>query len=94
MKPITIMIADDHNFVRKGIANLINTFDGMCVIDDADNGEELIKKVKKQAPDVILLDIKMPVMDGFQTMKHLYKHHPECKVIAISMYDDDHAFMV
>jgi DNA-binding NarL/FixJ family response regulator len=88
-KEIKIAIADDHVLFGQGLASLIDSVEGMRVVHIAENGLELLKGIKaKGMPDVILLDIEMPVMDGFQTLKELLKINPSVRVIAFSMHKE------
>lgn len=88
---INIGIVDDHTMLRDGLANIISGIPGFNVILQAGNGEELCNQLKetKALPDVLLLDINMPVMDGYQTMTVLSEEYPSIKVIALSMYDNE-----
>jgi DNA-binding NarL/FixJ family response regulator len=89
MEPIQIALVDDHRLFRSGIASLINNFDGYNVFFEAGNGEELTRKISAgQIPDIILLDIHMPVMDGTLTAQWLRKTYPDVRVIVLSMLED------
>ena len=66
---ITIVLADDHKIVRVGLKNLLNDEDGMEVIDEAENGREVLEIVKKKKPDVIIMDIGMPELNGIEAAK-------------------------
>lgn len=85
-RPIEIGIADDHDIVRQGYASLLENEKGIRVVLDAANGEELINKLKKRQPDIILLDIEMPVMNGKNCLKVIAKSYPSIKVIILSAY--------
>lgn len=88
-----IGLADDHVLLRNGLASLIESL-GHKVIIQADNGAELIKKLDQTyQPDVLLLDINMPVMDGYETAAWLRKNRPLTNVLALSMYDDESAII-
>ncbi len=90
MKTYSIVIVDDHSLFAQSLQVLINSFDSFEVLYHVKNGKELIDKLttNSNAPDVVLLDINMPVMNGIETMKWLKENKPEQKVIALSM--DDH----
>jgi DNA-binding NarL/FixJ family response regulator len=89
----TIALADDHVVMRNGLASLLKDF-GYIILYEADNGKDFIEKTKKdQLPDVALLDINMPKIDGYQTAAWLKENFPEVKVLALSMYDDDAAII-
>jgi DNA-binding NarL/FixJ family response regulator len=87
----TIVIVDDHLLIAKAIASIIEEFDGYEVLYEAENGSNLIDQfsVKKNIPDIVLLDISMPVMDGFETSAWLKENHPAIKVMALTMQGDD-----
>jgi DNA-binding NarL/FixJ family response regulator len=87
--PIQIALVDDHRLFRSGIAYLINNFHRYSVLFEAGDGEEMIRKINsKLKPQIILLDINMPKMDGISTAKWLRHNHPEIKVIVLSMFED------
>ena len=87
----TIIIVDDHVLFAKSLLGLVNSFNGFTVIEVLKNGQELIDylQAKNVKPDIILLDLKMPVLNGIDTMKWLRKHLPEQKALALSMDDDE-----
>ena len=89
----TISLADDHTVMRNGLATLLKGL-GYTILFEADNGKDLITKINKDnLPDVALLDINMPVMDGYETAAWLKENFPEVKVVALSMYDDEAAII-
>ena len=89
-KNIQVAIADDHSLLRNALAKLINTFEGYTVVMEADNGKDLTEKmVKNVLPDIVLLDINMPEMDGFETTQWLRKKYPHVKVLTLSMMSDE-----
>ena len=91
---IQVAIADDHNLLRGALANLINTFEGYSIVIEADNGKDLCDKIGKTVlPDIVLLDINMPEMDGFETTQWLYKKYPHIKVLALSMLSDERSII-
>lgn len=87
---IKILIADDHQLFREGLINLLTDSSEIEVIAQADNGKETIKKARKFNPDIVIMDIGMPVMNGVEATEILKKELPDIKVIAISMYSDKH----
>ncbi|MFT3825864.1 MAG: response regulator transcription factor [Chitinophagaceae bacterium] len=90
---IKIALVDDHALLRKGLAELIKNI-GYPVVIEADNGKDFMAKMKTSyQPDVVLLDINMPQMDGYETALWLKQQHPEVKVLALSMYDDENAII-
>ena len=89
----TIVIVDDHLLIAKAIEGIISNFEDFEVIDVAENGKDMIDKFEsdKKIPDIILLDISMPIMGGFETALWLKKNHPNIKVMALSMQGDDNS---
>jgi DNA-binding NarL/FixJ family response regulator len=88
-----IALADDHVLLRNGLANLLKDLDYEIVFE-ADNGAEFLDKLKANAiPDIALMDINMPKMDGYDTTQWLKKNYPDIKVLALSMYDDENAII-
>jgi len=89
-KKIQVAIADDHTLLRKALAKLVTSFENYSVLFEADNGKEVKNKINQHIiPDIILLDVNMPEMDGYETASWLYKNHPQIKVLALSMFSDE-----
>jgi len=89
---IAIAIVDDHTLFRNGVAALLGEFDELKVVFDAENGEHLRQMLTKHTlPQVILMDINMPVMDGYAATKWIKENYPQIKVLALSMFEDDKA---
>jgi two-component system, NarL family, response regulator DegU len=86
---LKVYVADDHTIFRKAMANLLKSFARVELVKDAENGEELIALVKKETPDIVLLDLQMPVMDGSATCEYLNNKYPDVKVIVLSMHDSE-----
>lgn len=90
---ITIALADDHKVMRNGLAALLRDL-GYTILFEADNGQDFISRMNTDPkPDVALLDINMPVMDGYDTAAWIKENHPDVKVLALSMYDDEAAII-
>ncbi|WP_295334805.1 response regulator transcription factor [Flavobacterium sp.] len=87
----TIAIVDDHILIAQAIKGIIANFENFETICECENGQELIDKITTHnaLPDIVLLDISMPVMDGFQTADWLQKNHPEVLVMVLSMQNDE-----
>ncbi len=86
-----VALVDDHSLLRSSLGILINTFDNFQVVLEADNGQKFIDQLKKDnLPDIVLLDISMPVMDGFETAEWLRANHPKIKFLVLSMMDDEY----
>ena len=93
MSQIKVALADDHVLLRTGLAGLINNL-GYSVLFECDNGKDLMSKIDKQnLPDIILMDINMPIMDGYETTLWLKRNFPLVNVLALSMYDDENAII-
>lgn len=91
---IKVVMADDHILLRNALASLINNSDSCKVIAEASNGKELIDSITKENyPDVAILDLNMPVMDGHDTAVNLQKNHPNIKVLMLTMYDSELALI-
>lgn len=89
----TLALADDHTVMRNGLATLLKGL-GYTVLFEADNGRDFIQKISiDQPPQVALLDINMPGMDGYETAGWIKEHFPEVRVLALSMYDDEAAII-
>lgn len=95
MKKYTIAIADDHLLIAKAISSIVAEFKNFTVLYEVENGKVLQEKfaLQKNIPDIVLLDISMPVMDGFATAAWLKENHPAVLVMALSMQDDDDALV-
>lgn len=87
-KTIKVAIADDHALFRAGVKTALSVKKDVELIAEADNGMQLINLLRHIEPDVILLDIQMPIMDGIQTLPEIRKIRPEAKVIILSMHND------
>lgn len=85
---IKVAIADDHALFRAGVKTALSAKKDVELIAEADNGMQLLNLLKHIEPDVILLDIQMPIMDGIQTLPEIRKIRPEAKVIVLSMHND------
>lgn len=90
---VKIALVDDHVLLRNGLANLLKDL-GYSVVFEADNGKVLLEKFKTiDQPEIVLMDINMPTMDGYDTTLWLKNNYPNIKVIALSMYDDENAIL-
>ncbi len=87
---LDIVVTDDHRLFRKGMCALLSGFDTVNQTGEAENGLVLINLIRsgELVPDLVLLDINMPVMDGIETTRYLKEHHPQIRIIIISMEED------
>ena len=90
MKKITILICDDHDVVRQGLRSLLNSADDMEVIGEADNGHLAVEQAKRLKPNVVLMDIAMPSLNGVEAARRITGEVPEAKVLILSSYSDEH----
>ena len=93
--PVTrIALVDDHSLLRNGLSSLIDSFDGYKVVLEADNGRQFIDMVQSGIdPDIVLLDITMPVMNGYETAEWIRVNRPSLKILVLSMMDNDAAII-
>lgn len=89
MKQLRVYIADDHTLFRKAMVNLLRTFDRISEVKDADNGKELLSLIKEEQPDVAIIDLQMPVMDGTEASSLILQKYPDVKIIILTMHDSD-----
>ena len=89
MQVIKVAIADDHKIFRKGVILSLRPFTNLKFVQEADNGEDLLQGIPESEPDVILMDLRMPLKDGIETTKTLSKLYPHIHVIVLSMYEDE-----
>jgi len=88
-KRIKVLIVDDHSLVRDGIRAVLVLQKDIEVVGEAANGKDAIEKVGQLLPDVVVMDIVMPVMDGLEATKQIYKEYPQIRVLMLSQYDDE-----
>jgi len=88
MQKIKVLIVDDHTLVRDGIRALLALVADVKVVGEAANGKEALEKVKKLAPDVVLMDLAMPIMSGLESTRRIRKRFPGTKVLALTQYED------
>src|SRR3954463_8147594 len=86
---IRILVVDDHFVVRMGLSGSVNLEEDMMVVAEASNGPQAIHLYRQQLPDIVLMDLRLPAMDGTVTATAICKEHPEARIIMLSTYDGD-----
>lgn len=87
--PITILTADDHPLIRDGLAAVLHAESGLQVVAEAANGEEAIEAYARLRPDIVLMDLRMPVMDGLAATRAILSDDPDARIIVLTTYDGD-----
>ncbi|MET9387518.1 response regulator transcription factor [Streptomyces sp. NPDC002928] len=88
-RPIRVLIADDHPVVRRGMSALLASLDGVEVVAEAATGEEALREAQLSRPDVVVMDIQMPAMDGVEATRRLAALLPGVAVLVVTMFEDD-----
>ena len=89
MDKIKILIADDHSFIREGIKTMLEDAGDLEIIGEAENGREAIEKIKELSPDVVILDIAMPVMSGIEAARIIKKKFKSVNILALTIHNND-----
>lgn len=89
MQKIRVVLADDHTIVRQGLRVLLEAEPDMAVVGEAETGRQAVQLVKKHTPDVVVMDIAMPGLNGLEATRQIMKESPDVKVLALSSYSDD-----
>jgi DNA-binding NarL/FixJ family response regulator len=87
---IRVVIADDHSLVRQGLRRYLEMADGIEVVGEASTGGEAVDLVDRERPDIALMDIRMPEMDGLEAARTINERHPEIGIVMLTAYDDRH----
>ncbi len=88
MNKIRILVADDHAVFRDGIRALLGIYDDISIVGEASDGKEAIAKAQELVPDIVLMDIAMPEMDGLEATRHITRKEPKVKVLVLTQYDN------
>jgi DNA-binding NarL/FixJ family response regulator len=89
-KPVTILLVDDHTIVRQGLSRLLEERSDLKVVGEATNGSKAVEEALDLKPDVVVMDIAMPRMNGIEAAKRIRKHLPHTKILILSMYSHEH----
>ncbi|GAB3881294.1 response regulator [Microbispora bryophytorum] len=89
MSPVRVLLVDDQALFREALATLLATHDAIEVVGEAGNGDEAIRQAAELTPDVVLMDLRMPVLDGVAATRRLRTDHPGIGIIALTTFDDD-----
>lgn len=89
MQNTTVLVADDHELVREGICKLLTFYDGLEVVGEASDGLETVSKVREHFPDLVLLDLNMPRMNGIDAIRKIKEIAPEIKILILTIHDEE-----
>ena len=86
-----VLLVDDHKIMRDGIRAILGRTEEFHVVGEAENGSDAVQSVKRLRPDLVLLDLGLPGLNGVETTAEILRHHPDCKIVILSMYDDENS---
>ena len=89
MTPVTILAVDDHPLIRAGLGAVLAAEPDLALIGEASNGQEAVALYREKRPDIVLMDLRMPVMDGVTAIKAIVAEFPEARIIALTTYEGD-----
>ncbi|HEV1286594.1 MAG TPA: response regulator transcription factor [Bryobacteraceae bacterium] len=89
--PFGVLLVDDHKIMRDGIKAILGRAEDFRVVGEAETGTDAVQYVKTHKPDMVLMDIGLPGLNGVETTAEILRHHPDCRVVILSMYDDEHS---
>ena len=89
--PFSVILVDDHKLVRDGVKTILERGADFKVVGEAENGADAVQLCRKSPPDIVLMDIGLPGMNGIEATTELVRHCPGIKIIILSMYDDENS---
>lgn len=89
--PFDVLLVDDHKIMRDGIKAILGRAEEFRVVGESETGTDAVQFVKNRKPDMVLMDIGLPGLNGVETTAEILRHHPDCRVVILSMYDDEHS---
>ena len=89
MKPIRVLLADDHTLIRAGISALLESMERIEVVGEAVDGRHALELIQKVTPDVVLLDLQMPGLSGFEVLQETTENFPDVKIVVLSVHDSE-----
>src|SRR6266478_8480491 len=89
IQKITVLLADDHTIVRQGFRGLLESEPDIAVVGEAETGRQAVGQARKLLPDVVVMDIAMPLLNGLEATRQIIKEVPSTKVLILSSYSDD-----
>src|SRR5580700_8160290 len=91
--PLDVLLVDDHKIMRDGIKAILSRSEEFCVVGEAENGTDAVQFCRRLRPQIVLMDIGLPGLNGVETTQEILRFHPECKIVILSMYDDENSVM-
>ena len=88
---IDVLLVDDHKIMRDGIKAILGRSEEFRVVGEAESGPDAVQFVKRLRPELVVMDIGLPGINGVETTVEILRHHPECKIVILSMYDDENS---
>ncbi|MGD0229726.1 MAG: response regulator transcription factor [Syntrophorhabdales bacterium] len=88
MNKIKVLLADDHTILREGIKSLLESRDNITVVAEVSNGRDAVQKTKDLRPDIVIMDISMPILNGVEATRQIMQECPRCKILVLTMHED------